>query len=743
MIFLKKTKGNKTAADVINTVKTYMNEDHIAFVKKAYDFAAYVHREQKRSSGEPYVMHPIQVAGILADLKMDPETVAAGFLHDVVEDTPVTLGDIEELFGHDVAVIVDGVTKLTKIHYKSHQEQLAENHRKLLLAMSRDLRVIIVKLADRLHNMRTLTHLRPDKQRRIANETLEVYAPLANRLGISSIKWELEDTSLRYLSPQQYYRIAHLMKSKRNERVDLIDGAIKEIKESLSELDLECEIYGRPKHIYSIYRKMRDQHKQFDQIYDLLAVRVIAKSIKDCYAILGAIHTRWKPMPGRFKDYIAVPKDNMYQSLHTTVIGPKGRPFEVQIRTEEMHRVAEYGIAAHWAYKEGKASAGAMTNNGEKLNLFKEIIEMQAESTDASEFMENVKGDLFGDRVFVFTPKGDVFELPKDSVPLDLAYLIHTDLGHHTTGAKVNGRIVPLNYQIKNGDIIEILTAPNATGPSYDWLKLVRTSKARHKIKKFFKQQERVENVDKGYEMLHKLLIDEGYNPKELLKKANLEPLLEKYQFHEVDDLYGAVGYGEITAISVVNVLTQEIRSQEEYNRKLEEEQALINSEKGISKERPKTEQKKASEGILIEGIDNMLVRLSHCCNPIPGDEITGYITKGRGVSVHRVECPNAQSEQNRPRLMDVSWNTFPNKQTYYDADLQIEGHNRPGILNDILQAINNGTKHLNYVNAQIGREKVTVIDAKIGIRDKDHLQYVIDSIKRVPDVYVVRRVIH
>ena len=573
-----------SAEDVINKCSEYMNAEHVAIVQKACDFATYVHREQFRKSGEPYIVHPIQVAAILAELKMDPETVSAGFLHDVVEDTPVILADIGELFGKDIEVIVDGVTKLSKIRYKSHREQLAENHRKLLLAMSKDLRVIIVKLADRLHNMRTLKHLRPDKQRRIANETLEIYAPLADRLGISTIKWELEDTSLRYLNPQQYYRIVHLMNSRRDERLQYINEAIDEIKGAIVDLKLkDCEIYGRPKHIYSIYRKMRDQHKQFSQIYDLLAIRVIVKSIKDCYAVLGAIHTKWTPMPGRFKDYIAMPKANMYQSLHTTLIGPSGTPFEVQIRTEEMHRVAEYGIAAHWAYKEGKTDGVKETTTGEKLNLFKEIIELQNESSDASDFMESVKGDLFSDRVYVFTPKGDVFELPKGAGPLDMAYSIHTEIGNHTTGAKVNGKIVPLDYQVKNGDIVDILTSQNSAGPSRDWLDLVHTNKARNKVKRFFKQQDRIQNIDRGKDILEEALIEEGYNVHDVLNAKNIERVLAKRHISTSDDMYAALGFGELQPAGIINILTQDIREQKELQRKKQqekEEQKALRAEK-------------------------------------------------------------------------------------------------------------------------------------------------------------------
>ena len=729
---------------MINKCSEYMNAEHVAIVQKACDFATYVHREQFRKSGEPYIVHPIQVAAILAELKMDPETVSAGFLHDVVEDTPVILADIGELFGKDIEVIVDGVTKLSKIRYKSHREQLAENHRKLLLAMSKDLRVIIVKLADRLHNMRTLKHLRPDKQRRIANETLEIYAPLADRLGISTIKWELEDTSLRYLNPQQYYRIVHLMNSRRDERLQYINEAIDEIKGAIVDLKLkDCEIYGRPKHIYSIYRKMRDQHKQFSQIYDLLAIRVIVKSIKDCYAVLGAIHTKWTPMPGRFKDYIAIPKANMYQSLHTTLIGPSGTPFEVQIRTEEMHRVAEYGIAAHWAYKEGKTDGVKETTTGEKLNLFKEIIELQNESSDASDFMESVKGDLFSDRVYVFTPKGDVFDLPKGAGPLDMAYSIHTEIGNHTTGAKVNGKIVPLDYQVKNGDIVDILTSQNSAGPSRDWLDLVHTNKARNKVKRFFKQQDRIQNIDRGKDILEEALIEEGYNVHDVLNAKNIERVLAKRHISTSDDMYAALGFGELQPAGIINILTQDIREQKELQRKKQQEKDLLEDHKGI-KNNNANSKNKHDESVLIEGIDNLLVRLSHCCNPIPGDEIVGYITKGRGVSVHRTDCPNVKNaEQSGTRLIDVSWNVVSDDRTHYNTDLEIQGYNRSGLLNDVLQAINNTTKQLNSINGRIDHNKMATIDVTVGIRDKVHLQRVIDNIKRVPDVYVVKRTIH
>lgn len=726
-----------TAQEVIALTVTYMNSNHVAFVKKACDFATNAHKDQYRKSGEPYIIHPIQVAGILAELKMDPVTVATGFLHDVVEDTEYTFEDISREFSPEVAMLVDGVTKLGKIKYKSHEEQQAENHRKMLLAMAKDLRVIMVKLADRLHNLRTLKFHRPEKQRRIANETLEVYAPLAHRLGINLIKWELEDTSLRYLNPQQYYRIVHLMNSKREERETYISDSISKIQDSIDELSITADITGRPKHIYSIYRKMRDQKKQFDQIYDLLAIRVIVDSIKDCYAVLGAIHTRWKPMPGRFKDYIAMPKSNMYQSIHTTVIGEHGKPVEVQIRTKEMHEIAEYGVAAHWAYKEGITKKVEDDSDGKKISWFRDIIELQDESSDASDFMESVKEDIFKDKVYVFTPKGDVSELPSGAGPLDFAFNIHTEIGNKTVGAKVNGKIVPLNYRLKTGDIIEILTSPNSYGPSRDWINLVSTSKAKNKIKRFFKLQDREVNIVKGRDMLEKQLIDMQFQPKAFLTKNHIKLLLERFNFTSEDDLYAAIGYGELTALVVANRLTEKERRERDNEKKIQD----IASIEHKTKKEPEKIKIKHEGGIVIQGIDNLLIRISRCCNPVPGDEIVGYITKGRGVSIHRKNCPNviaAKDAENR--LIDVEWEDTTSKSQEYNAELQIVGYNRSGLLNEVLQVVNSMTKNLNNVMGKVDNNKMATITLTVGIQNIHQLDKIIDKIKSIPDVYGVKR---
>lgn len=737
-----------THEDVHKMVASYMNDEHVALVEKAYHFAEVCHHDQRRKSGEPYIIHPIQVAGILANLHMDPETVCAGYLHDIVEDTGATLDDIKELFGPTIAMIVDGDTKLGKIQYKSNKEQMAATHRKLLLAMSKDIRVMIVKLADRLHNMRTLKHLRPDKQRRISNETLEIYAPIADRLGISTIKWELEDLSLRYLNPQQYYRIVHLMNSRRDQRVDSINHSIKLIKKAISDLDLgpNVEIYGRPKHIYSIYRKMVTQHKQFSQIYDLLAIRIVVDTIKDCYAALGAIHTNWKPMPGRFKDYIAMPKANGYQSLHTTIIGPEGRPLEVQIRTHHMHQVAEYGVAAHWAYKEGKTNGVQQTKDSQKLNVVKEILEMRSESHGTDEFMQGIQSDIFTDKVYAFTPKGDVIEMPKGAGPLDMAYQIHTEVGNHTTGAKVNGRIVPLDYEIKNGDIVDILTSTSSAGPSRDWLELVSTRRARNKIRAFFRAHDRDKNIEQGKRMIENELREAGYDPAELLTEEKGQKVAAHLHYKTSDDMFAAIGFGDLAPVGVRNRFTADIRKKQADDKAEAAEKALLEGHQTLQKPDEKQKQKQAkasSEGVVVEGVENLLVRLSHCCNPVPGDDITGYITKGRGVSVHRSDCPNIQAaRKSGQRIVSVYWANPAGDKTNYNADIEVQGYNRNGMLNDVLRSVNNSTKYLNSVNGKVDHNKMVTISLTIGVRNLQQLQLIMDALKNIRDVYVVKRVI-
>lgn len=725
-----------TAEQVVERASLYLQPEEAEFIHRAFKYAEYAHREQFRKSGEPYIIHPIQVAGILADLEMDPATIAAGFLHDVVEDTEITLKDIEENFSPEVAMLVDGVTKLGKIKYKSQQEQQAENHRKMFVAMAQDIRVILIKLADRLHNMRTLKHLPQEKQRRISNETLEIFAPLAHRLGISTIKWELEDTALRYLNPQQYYRIVNLMKKKRAERENYLEEVIDEVRKNVEEVNIKADLSGRPKHIYSIYRKMALQNKQFSEIYDLLAVRIVVNSIKDCYAVLGIIHTCWKPMPGRFKDYIAMPKPNMYQSLHTTVIGPKGDPLEVQIRTSDMHRIAEFGVAAHWAYKEGK-DVGEQPSLEEKLTWFREILEFQDDSTNAEEFMESLKIDLFSDMVFIFTPKGDVIELPSGSNPIDFAYRIHSEIGNKTIGAKVNGKMVPLDYKLKTGDIIEILTSKHSYGPSQDWLKLTQTSQAKNKIRQFFKKQRREENIEKGKELVEKEIKDMEFDLKEILAAENIRRVADKFNFLNEEDMYAAVGYNGITALQVANRLTEKWRKQ-----KMVEQEADISEAVADLKTFSNTSKKRDS-GVQVPGIDNLLIRLSRCCNPVPGDEIVGYITKGRGVSVHRQDCPNLDSGDADHRLVPVEWESTINERKEYIVEIEISGYDRRGLLNEVLQAVNETKTNISAVSGKSDRNKVATIHMSIYIHNIAHLQKVVDRIKQISDVYSVRRIMN
>lgn len=722
-----------TAEQVIENAGKYLSGDDIDLVARAYQFAKDAHSEQYRKSGEPYIIHPIQVAGILVDLELDPTTIAAGFLHDVVEDTDVTLEQLKDTFNDDVAMLVDGVTKLGKIKYKSKEEQQAENHRKMFVAMARDIRVILIKLADRLHNMRTLKHLPQEKQRRIANETLEIFAPLAHRLGISKIKWELEDTALRYLNPQQYYRIVNLMKQKRAEREQYIAEVIDEVRERVNEVAIKAEISGRPKHIYSIYRKMALQNKQFNEIYDLLAVRILVSSIKDCYAVLGIIHTCWKPMPGRFKDYIAMPKPNMYQSLHTTVIGPKGDPLEVQIRTVEMHHIAEYGVAAHWAYKEGK-TANDRSSFEDKLTWFREILEFQNESTNAEEFMESLKVDLFSDMVYIFTPKGDVIELPAGSVPIDFAYRIHSEIGNKTIGAKVNGKMVTLDFKLKTGDIIEILTSKHSYGPSQDWLKLSQTSQAKNKIRQFFKKQRREENIEKGKELVEKEIRNLDFDVKEVLTPDNVKRVAEKFNFSNEEDMYAAVGYNGITAAQIANRLTEKWRKQRDQEQEIKE---IMNETK------PAPKGKKRDSGVVVQGIDNLLIRLSKCCNPVPGDEIVGFITKGRGVSVHREDCLNVHTEEAENRLVPVEWESNIKEGREFNVEIEISGFDRRGLLNEVLQAVNETKTNISAVSGRSDRNKMATINMSISIHNINHLHKVVDRIKQIRDIYSVRRIMH
>ncbi|WP_156807346.1 RelA/SpoT family protein [Effusibacillus pohliae] len=706
----------------------YGTPEDVQLVRRAYEFAKEAHQGQQRRSGEEYITHPIAVAEILADLELDAVTLAAALLHDVVEDTPVTEEQLVAEFGSEIRDLVDGVTKLGRLKYLSKEEQQAENLRKMFLAMAKDIRVILIKLADRLHNMRTLKHLPPEKQQRIATETLEIFAPLAHRLGISKIKFELEDTALRYLNPQQYYRIVNLMAKKRREREEYIQEVIDTLKTKLKEIDIPAEVNGRAKHIYSIYRKMTTQNKQFNEIYDLLAVRVIVDSIKDCYAILGIVHTLWKPMPGRFKDYIAMPKPNMYQSLHTTVIGPRGEPLEIQIRTWEMHRTAEYGIAAHWLYKEGKHGAKDLSFV-QKMAWFREILEWQQDLKDAQEFMETLKIDLFADEVFVFTPKGAVISLPRGAVPIDFAYRIHTDIGNRTIGAKVNGKIVPLDYKLQTGDIVEILTSKTSFGPSRDWLKIVKSPQAKSKIRAWFKKEKREENILKGRELLEKEIKKHGLEVSDVLTEKNLSEVMSKFNFTKEDDLLASLGYGAVSPQQVMTRLLEKVKK--------ENPEELPNLPEIRE---PNRQQQKNGMGVRVRGVDNLLIRFSRCCNPVPGDEIVGFVTRGRGVSVHRTDCPNIKhNKDEEKRFLEVEWESSP--AIAYNVDIEVTALDRRGLTVEVMNAIAETKTDITAVSARADKRKIATIHLQINIRNVDHLHTVVERIKRIKDVYTVRRI--
>ncbi len=701
-------------------------------VEKAYSFAEEAHRGQLRNSGEEYIQHPLEVAKILLELEMDEATIAAAFLHDVVEDTHYTNEDIEREFGSQVAILVDGVTKLGRIEYKSKEELQVENLRKMFLAMAKDIRVILIKLADRLHNMRTLKFHSEKKQKEIAQETLEIFAPLANRLGIFRIKWELEDLSFRYLKPQEYYDLSEGIALKRAEREVQINEVISQLSKRLAEVGIKADISGRPKHFYSIYRKMINQHRELSEIYDLTAVRVIVDSVNDCYGALGIIHTMWKPLPGRFKDYIAMPKPNMYQSLHTTLVGAHGEPFEIQIRTWEMHRTAEYGIAAHWKYKEG-AGKPVGGNFEQKLSWLRQMLEWQHDSRDAGEFMESLKIDLFADTVFVFTPKGDVVELPAGSCPVDFAYRVHTDVGHRCVGAKINSRIVPLETKLANGDIVEILTSKQSNGPSRDWLSFVKTSQAKNRIRGWFKKEKREENIVRGREGIEREVRKLGLDPAQVLKSDLLLKIGKSYNITNVEDLYAAMGDGAVTVNKVLVRLKEDLTKDERERLQLE---ALQQGEG-----KPSSGYGKASQGVRVKGVDNILVRFSRCCNPLPGDDIVGYITRGRGVSIHRRECDNvkAHSQEEQARMVEVIWDT--EVESIYPVDLEIFALDRPRLVTDVMNVVMETRTNILGINARVAKDKNTHIQLSIEIRNLGHLYNVMQKIRRVKDVTSVERV--
>ncbi|MBS5986230.1 bifunctional (p)ppGpp synthetase/guanosine-3',5'-bis(diphosphate) 3'-pyrophosphohydrolase [Clostridium sp.] len=709
----------------------------IDIIEKAYNFAGEAHKSQKRESGEPYIIHPIDVAEILAELGMDTNTIAAGLLHDVLEDTDCTYKEMSEMFNEEIASLVNGVTKLGKIEYKSKQEQQADNVRKMLLAMAKDIRVIIIKLADRLHNMRTLKFMPKEKQKLKAKETLDIYAPLAHRLGMSKIKWELEDLSFRYLHEEEYYDLVRQIAEKRVEREAYISSIIDDLYKNLEESGIDSDIEGRPKHFYSIYRKMVNKSKTIEQIFDLTAIRILVNSVKDCYGVLGIVHTVYKPIPGRFKDYIAMPKPNMYQSLHTTVIGPQGKTFEIQIRTFDMHKTAEYGIAAHWKYKEGDAGEDKEKGFEKKLAWLRDMLEWQKETSDAEEFMEGFKIDLFSDEIFVFTPKGVVINLASGSTPIDFAYRIHTDVGNRCIGAKVNGKIVPLDYKLKTGEIVEIITSQSAKGPNMDWLNIAKSNQAKSKIKSWLKKAKKDENINKGKELLEKELRKQGVVLSEITKGDSYERLAKRYNLHNSDDIYAAVGVGSISASAFVSRLKEENlvdkvkQSDEEIAKNIEEH--IAKSDRGNKNE--------SSYGITVKGESNLMIRFARCCNPVPGDEIQGYITKGRGVSVHRTDCSNLKSliAYDPNKVVDVSWGM--SKGASYVAEVRVKSDDRMGVLSDIMKVITDSGLHLNALNANSAKGNEALINIKVKIDSVEQLRELMKKIRRLKGVTDVFRV--
>ncbi|WP_050606762.1 RelA/SpoT family protein [Clostridium niameyense] len=717
--------------DLMIKIDSSLNEKEKKLIEKAYTFACDAHKEQKRVSGEPYIIHPEEVAIILFDMGMDSDTIIAGLLHDVIEDTSYTYEDLEKEFSTEVADLVNGVTKLSKIEYKTKEEQQADNVRKMLLAMTKDIRVILIKLADRLHNMRTLRYMSIEKQKEKAQETLDIYAPLAHRLGISKIKWELEDLAFRYLNPNEYYFLVKKIAEKRNEREKYIGEIIKNLYDNLQKSSIESEIDGRPKHFYSIYRKMVNKNKSLDQIFDLTAIRILVDTVKDCYAALGIAHTIYKPIPGRFKDYIAMPKPNMYQSLHSTVIGPQGKPFEIQIRTYEMHKTAEYGIAAHWKYKEGVQDSN---NSDLKLTWLREMLEWQREAADPTEFMQGFKIDLFSDEVFVFTPKGKVISLPNQATPIDFAYKIHTDIGNRCVGAKVNNKMVPLDYKLKTGQIVDVLTSSIAKGPSIDWLNIVKSNQAKSKIRAWFKKEKREENINKGKDILEKESKKQGYNFGELAKGEILEKVLTRYNINSIDDLFASVGVGALLPYTVI------MKLREQYIKKHKPELNWNEVREQINKTNKQQIKKSKSPGIIVKGVDNLLIRFAKCCNPVPGDPIIGYITKGRGVSIHTKDCKNIEQliEEDKTKIVDVSWGKPKGEE--YISEIEVQCGDREGVLSDIMQSISESKTNLYAINAKPSKNNIIIINIKLKINNVDDLKSFIKNLRKIKSVKEVYR---
>ena len=727
-----------TIEEFFEQVKGYLNDAQIDYVRKAYILAADAHKEQRRKSGEPYIIHPIGVASILAGLQMDEYTLAAAFLHDVVEDTEYTYDDIRNIFGGVVANLVDGVTKLGKIAYISKEDRQIENYRKMFLAMARDIRVVLIKLADRLHNMRTMKYMPAHKQQSISRETLEIYAPLAHRLGIHTIKWELEDLAFRYMEPDIYYTLVEQVKTKRREREAMIFEAMDEMRDSLEKANIKCEIQGRPKNFYSIHKKMLRDHKELNEIYDLLAIRVLVDSVKDCYGTLGIVHSMWRPIPGRFKDYVAVPKSNMYQSLHTTVLSAGGQPLEIQIRTFEMHRISEYGIAAHWRYKESggsKPATGSDKGFDAKLSWVRQLLEWHQDMNDSNDFVNAVKMDIFADEVFVFTPRGDVIDLPVGCCPIDFAYRIHTDVGNRCVGAKVNGRIVPLDFKLSNGDIVEVITSKQANGPSRDWINIVGASDTRNKIKGWFKKERREENIVKGREMLDKEAKRLGYEPKTFASPEKLKEVGTRLRINSDDDLLATLGYGGVTLNSVISKLVEIYKKEQKLNTNKDLSEMLAEL-------KPRKSKAKASHGILVKGEEGIMVKLARCCNPIPGDPVVGYITRGSGVSVHRADCPNVLSNNpdEQSRLIEVAWDI--SLDAAYKVNILITANDRANLVGDILTITSESKLNIFSMNCKADKNKIATMQFGIDINSLEQLEYVMNRIRRLKGVYSVERVI-